>query len=62
MVRWADTSDRNVRIAYKANRMAAERLRRSAFISSRLDAVDIRLDQPSMKPLVDFFRRREKRW
>ena len=61
-VRWVDTSDAGVRAAYSAHRAAVERARRSVFVSSRLDAVDIRLDKPSMKPLVDFFRKREKRW
>ena len=61
-VRWVDTSDKRVRAAYSAHRAAVERARRSVFVSSRLDAVDIRLDKPSMKPLIDFFRKREKRW
>jgi len=61
-VRWVDTSDRSVRDAYRAHRAAAERSRQSVFVTSRLDAIDIRLDRPSMKPLVDFFRKREKRW
>ncbi len=61
-VRWVDTSDKKVRAAYRAHRAAMERSRQSVFVSSRLDAVDIRLDKPSMKPLVDFFRKREKRW
>ncbi|MEK6650555.1 MAG: DUF58 domain-containing protein [Bacteroidota bacterium] len=61
-VRWVDTSDRRVRTSYKANRLAAQQARRSMFLKSRLDAVELRLDQPTMKPLVDFFRLREKRW
>lgn len=61
-VRWVDTSDRTVRAAYRANRQADQQARRSEFIKSHLDAVTIRLDQPTLKPLVDFFRRREKRW
>lgn len=61
-VRWVDTSDRRIRTAYKANRLASQQARRSLFLKSRLDAVELRLDQPTMKPLADFFRRREKRW
>ncbi len=61
-VRWVDTSDRRLRTAYKANRLAVQQARRSLFLKSRLDAVELRLDQPTMKPLVDFFRLRERRW
>jgi uncharacterized protein (DUF58 family) len=61
-VRYVDTSDRRVRTSYKANRLAAQQARRSLFLKSHLDAVELRLDQPTMKPLADFFRRRERRW
>jgi uncharacterized protein (DUF58 family) len=61
-VRWVDTSDTKVRTAYKAASMAMNSARESVFVSSRLDAVNIQLDKPSMKPLIDFFRKREKRW
>jgi uncharacterized protein (DUF58 family) len=60
--RWVDTSDRHVRSAYQKYRVAAQKSRKSVFIKSRLDAVEVKLDQPYMKPLVDFFRLREKRW
>jgi len=61
-VRWVDTSDKKVRAAYRIHREAVDTKRQAVFVSSRLDAVDIRLDRPTMKPLVDFFRKREKRW
>jgi len=60
--RWVDTSDVRVRSTYKSFRARAQANRRSLFIKSHLDAVEIKLDQPYMKPLVDFFRLREKRW
>jgi uncharacterized protein (DUF58 family) len=60
--RWIDTSDTNVRAAYQAYRRSIIDGRRSVFIKAKLDAVDVRLDQPYMKPLVDFFRLRERRW
>jgi len=60
--RWIDTSDANVRAAYQAYRRSIIDGRRSVFIKAKLDAVDVRLDQPYMKPLVDFFRLRERRW
>ncbi len=61
-LRWVDTSDTRVRRAFESKRRAADEARRSEFLRSRLDAVEIRLDQPTMKPLVDFFRLRERRW
>jgi uncharacterized protein (DUF58 family) len=60
--RWIDTSDASVRDSYQAYRRSIIDGRRSVFIKAKLDAVDIRLDQPYMKPLVDFFRLRERRW
>jgi uncharacterized protein (DUF58 family) len=60
--RWIDTSDASVRDSYQAYRRSIVDDRRSVFIKSKLDAVEVRLDQPYMKPLVDFFRLRERRW
>lgn len=60
--RLVDTSDRRVRRAYLAYREQLERLRKSVFVKSRLDAVDVSVDQPYLKPLSDFFRKRERRW
>ena len=59
---WIDTSDRKVRNAHAAYWNAMQQARRSLFLKSKLDAVEIRLDQPYMKPLTDFFRMRERRW
>ena len=60
--RWIDTSDSRLRSSYRAYREGAQKNRRSMFIKSHLDAVEVRLDQPYMKPLADFFRLRERRW
>ena len=59
---WVDTSNPRVRNAHAAFWNAMQQRRRSLFVKSKLDAVEIRLDQPTMKPLTDFFRRRERRW
>ena len=59
---WVDTSNPSVRKAHAAFWNATQQRRRSLFVKSKLDAVEIRVDQPSMKPLTDFFRRRERRW
>jgi len=61
-VRWVDTYDKRVRTAYRTNREAMRRVRSSEFVKSHTDTIELRLDRPTMKPLVDFFRLREGRW
>lgn len=60
--RWVDTGNAKVSAAFRAYRRAVEDSRRATFIKAKLDNIDIRLDKPYMKPLVDFFRLRERRW
>ena len=60
--RWIDTSDPRVLAAYRVYRQSTDAARRSMFIKAKLDGIEIRLDQPYMKPLIDFFRLRERRW
>ena len=60
--RLIDTHDRKVREGYNSYLRTAHKERRSAFLRSKLDSVEIPLDKPYMKPLVDFFRLRERRW
>lgn len=59
--RWIDTSDPRVRAAHEAYRRSMLQARRSLFVQSKLDGVEIPLDRPYMKPLVDFFHLRERR-
>jgi len=60
--RWIDTTDAKVTAAFRAYRRAVEDSRRTTFVKAKLDSIDVRLDKPYMKPLVDFFRLRERRW
>ncbi len=60
--RWIDTSDPRVLAAYRIYRRSTEAAHRSMFIKAKLDGIEVRLDQPYMKPLIDFFRLRERRW
>jgi hypothetical protein len=56
-----DTGDSRVRKEFGrfwANRQAA---RRQLFLRSKVDAIPVRIDRPYIKPIVDFFRMREKR-
>lgn len=60
--RWIDTSSAAVGATYRAYQRSVEASRRSMFVKSKLDGIEVRLDQPYMKPLIDFFRLRERRW
>ncbi len=59
---WIDTLDKRVRTGHSASWADQQKTRRSLFLKSKLDGVEIRIDQPYLKPLSDFFQRREKRW
>ena len=60
--RWVDSGSPRIRTSFHAYHEKMSQARRSLFVKSRLDGVEIRLDQPYMKPLIDFFRLRERRW
>ncbi|MEP0821634.1 MAG: DUF58 domain-containing protein [Ignavibacterium sp.] len=60
--RWVDTLDPAVRRAHAASWVSTYRRRQSVFRKSKLDAVEIPIDRSYMKPLTDFFQRRERRW
>jgi uncharacterized protein (DUF58 family) len=62
MQRWIDTSHPRVRDAHRRYWQTRAEARRSLFLQAKLDAVEVRLDQSYMKPMIDFFRRREARW
>ncbi|MBN1398133.1 MAG: DUF58 domain-containing protein [Bacteroidetes bacterium] len=61
-VRLVDTTDARVRSIYRHTNQKMHEARQSLFIKSRLDDIKVRLDQPYLKPLIDFFRLRERRW
>jgi len=60
--RWIDTSSRRVRLQMVSDRKEREKLRNSIFIKSRLDRIEVTTGSSYIQPLVQFFRRREKRW
>jgi uncharacterized protein (DUF58 family) len=62
IVRTVDTNDRLVRTTFSRHRDVVQRSRRSLFLKSRLDAVEINVNESYIKPLSDFFRKREKRF
>ena len=59
--RWVDSGNRGDAEAFEKfwdERRAAQK---SLFLRRRVDAIPIRIDRPYIKPIVDFFRLREKR-
>jgi uncharacterized protein (DUF58 family) len=60
--RWIDTSSKRVRTQMIFDRKEREKLRNSIFIKSGLDRIEVTTGSNYIQPLVQFFRRREKRW
>lgn len=60
--RFIDTSDENFQRSYNQFIKESKEKRRSLFLSSRLDSIQINTHLPYIKPLVDFFRLRGQRW
>jgi uncharacterized protein (DUF58 family) len=59
--RWIDTSDPLVRATFKSYWHHQRARRKTMFTRSRVDAIPIRVDRPYIRPIVDFFRLRERR-
>ena len=60
--RWLDTSDSKVQRTIKEVKQKIIQKRKSLFLSSRLDSIEINTGENYVKPLVQFFRTREGRW
>ena len=59
--RWVDTSDPKVRLEFSRWWQARRAERHQMFLRSKVDAIPIRIDRPYIKPIVDFFKLRERR-
>ncbi|MBI1807839.1 MAG: DUF58 domain-containing protein [Ignavibacteria bacterium] len=59
---WVDTADPLLRDRYRQWWNDRSDRRTRLFRRSGVDAIDIRIDQSYINPLVSFFRAREKRW
>ncbi len=59
--RWIDTSNAAVRSTFKKYWEAKRAERRHLFVRSKVDAIPVRTDRPYIKPIVDFFKLRERR-
>jgi len=60
--RWVDTGDGQVRRAFEQYWAGRRSERKALFVRSQVDAIPVRIDRPYIKPIVDFFRLRERRW
>ena len=60
--RFIDTSDKEFQKWFIRSRLENFESRKSLFIKSRLDSINIQTNQSYIKPLIDFFRLRERRW
>ncbi|MCX6174090.1 MAG: DUF58 domain-containing protein [Ignavibacteriales bacterium] len=61
-IRFIDTGDKIIRQSVIDENKHWAEFRRQLFLSSRLDSIDIETSGSYVKPLVDFFKLREKRW
>jgi uncharacterized protein (DUF58 family) len=60
--RWIDTSNRRIRDKMMNSRNEAVSKRNSMFLASRLDKIHVQTGEDYIKPLVQFFKMRERRW
>ena len=60
--RWIDTGNKQVQFLFRQMRERNIAKRKTLFISSRLDSIEVDTGQNYIKPLVQFFRMRERRW
>ena len=60
--RWIDTSSSNVQSWIKQYYSKVTSGRKTLFITSRLDSIEIKTGENYITPLVNFFRLRERRW
>ncbi|MBS4034284.1 MAG: DUF58 domain-containing protein [Ignavibacterium sp.] len=60
--RWIDTSSNKVRQALMFTQREKVQKRNSLFVSSGLDSIQVTTGEDYVKPLVRFFKLRERRW
>ncbi|MGE5682464.1 MAG: DUF58 domain-containing protein, partial [Bacillota bacterium] len=61
-IRYLDTDNLQLQKWFAQTRAEQIRQRKSLFIKSRLDSIEVQTSQSYIKPLIDFFRLRERRW
>jgi len=61
-IRFIDTSNKQIREWFNRRIKDQDVFRKQLFMSSRLDSIEIDTSRSYIKPLVNFFKIREKRW
>lgn len=61
-IRYVDTGSKDFQITFRETQNRFNNYRRQLFLTSRLDSIDIQTGGSYIRPLVDFFKMREKRW
>lgn len=61
-IRYIDTDSKDFKINFRETQKRFDSYRKQLFLSSRLDSINIQSGGSYIKPLVDFFRMRAKRW
>ncbi|HVO75670.1 MAG TPA: DUF58 domain-containing protein [Ignavibacteriaceae bacterium] len=60
--RWIDTSSSKVQERIKEYREQVTAARKNLFASGRIDNIEVKTGEDYVKPLIRFFRMRERRW
>jgi len=60
--RWIDTGSRRFRESLKEYRDRMYQFRKNLFASGRIDTIEVKTGEDYVKPLIRFFRMRERRW
>jgi len=61
-IRYLDTNNKNVREHFKSKLKEREEFQDNLFKKSRVDTIKINIAKSYIRPLIDFFKVREKRW
>jgi uncharacterized protein (DUF58 family) len=61
-VRYIDTSSRKIREEFNRQLQQIKENRKNLFVTGKIDGIEINTAESYIKPLVNFFRLREKRW
>jgi uncharacterized protein (DUF58 family) len=61
-VRYIDSNNPQLQKWFVQSRLEYLQNRKSLFIKSRLDSIEVQTNQSYIKPLIEFFRLRERRW
>lgn len=61
-IRYIDTDSKDFKLHFRETQKRFDNYRKQLFISSRLDSINVQSSGSYIKPLVDFFKMRERRW